>query len=218
MRVEQHRSHCPLKIRLPSLTSSSRIGWEETVFAFTLQEQRSNVCFDLPMNRVGVPRSSRMIFAECKSSKLARQWQLIRGESSSNGSEFAECRVHSAKKLRAELSSNVHALKLRGDPANLLADAPIKPLDGASMRSTEYRFTGTAVSTSWSSCYACDGHCGFPGSGSLVCSARRPSLSGGDCGVRDILPEVYGGSVDGREMVQARWYVHGRGALVRGTG
>ena len=30
---------------------------------------QSNVCFNLPMDRVGVPRSSRMIFAECESSK-----------------------------------------------------------------------------------------------------------------------------------------------------
>ena len=33
-------------------------------------------------------------------------FEKIRGESSSNGSEIAECRVHSAK-IRAELSSNV---------------------------------------------------------------------------------------------------------------
>ena len=39
-------------------------------------------------------------------------------------------------------------------------------------------FLGTASSTSGSSYWACHGHCGFPGFGSLVCSARRPSLSG----------------------------------------
>ena len=47
------------------------------------------------------------------------------------------------------------------------------------MRSTEYfRFPGTAISTSGSSYWACHGHCGFPAFGRLVCSVRRPSLSG----------------------------------------
>ena len=33
---------------------------------------QSYACFDLPMNRVGFPRLSRMIFAECESSKTPR--------------------------------------------------------------------------------------------------------------------------------------------------
>ena len=39
---------------------------------FHLPKVQSYACFDLPMNRVGFPRSSRMVFAKCESSKTPR--------------------------------------------------------------------------------------------------------------------------------------------------
>ena len=60
---------------------------------------QSYACFDLPMNRVGFPRSSRMMFAECESSKTLRQSQLSR-----QGSISIHSPTHPYGWMRHELS------------------------------------------------------------------------------------------------------------------
>ena len=62
---------------------------------------QSYVCCDLPMNRIGVPTSSRMIFEECESSKTPRWSQLIRAERSSNGPWRSHCAPAGSSRTRA---------------------------------------------------------------------------------------------------------------------
>ena len=78
----------------------------------------SYACLDLPMNRLGVPRSSRSIFAECESSKTHRQSQPIRAERSSNDSQRSHRALAGSSRTRAHkddfLTSNgelVHSLR-----------------------------------------------------------------------------------------------------------
>ena len=63
---------------------------------------QSFVCFALPMNPLGVPASSRMIFAECESSKTPRQSQLIRAEHSSKSSSRSHRALAGSSRTRAQ--------------------------------------------------------------------------------------------------------------------
>ena len=92
----------------------------------------------------------------------------------------------------------------------------IKSLDGASKKSTGYllriywdgsfyilvvllySWRALRVSWLWQSC---------------LCSVT--TLPSGYAGVRDTILEAFRCSIDGREAVQARWFVHGRGELAR---